>query len=190
LVIAVAFGYVIWFRNEQSFRFAGAGLQLFGVSTVAWNLYKTLKLFYGAFLSFISNWVRSAPPFPRTVAGAGALHAGDSSLNGRGYVWSNAGPDDPLETRLAALEQNQSKIHQLLYEQENSNKDRLQKIDNRITTEETTNRLEINALRDMLKITVTEGLYLSLAGVIWLAFGIVMTSAPGELACLTVRLAH
>jgi hypothetical protein len=58
--------------------------------------------------------------------------------------------------------------------------------------EQATRGLETQALRGKLEVLATGGLYLSVVGVIWIALGIMMTSAPEELAslvpCLAARL--
>jgi hypothetical protein len=113
----IAFALIVSLRPqtpEPVIRLTGLVLQLLGIGTVIWGISKTRALFgHPSFSVKVKSWFERFPlrrksPVQATVAAI----LSDATLNARGYVMQGPGPNSTVETRLNALEENISSIHE------------------------------------------------------------------------------
>jgi hypothetical protein len=188
LVLAVAGVGAFWLRSEPAFRRIGLGLQLLGSATVAWNIRGTRTLFDrpGTF-ALAAQWWRRRPRFRSSVVVA--VGAGSIRISGgrpRVDIWHSADPNaaSALETRLDAAEKNLSRIRDRLDELEQETTRSLQRQVNALEQEKRDRADDYRNARDKLEAAQAGGLHISVVGVVWLVAGVIMSSIPGELACL------
>jgi len=109
---------------------------------------------------------------------------GEMKLSGSGTSRHLAGPNATLEDRVRVLESNFETVDlrtirlQEQIEQEN------QKRKEALDAERSTRTQEIDIVRKKLEATETGGLNISLMGLIWLATGLIMSTASLELSQL------
>ncbi len=109
---------------------------------------------------------------------------GEVKLSGSVTLKQIAGPNATLEDRIRVLESNLDVIDlrsiklQEQVEQENQNRKEA------LVAERNTRTQEIDIVRTRLEATETGGLNISLMGLIWLAAGLIMSTASLELSRL------
>jgi predicted RNase H-like nuclease (RuvC/YqgF family) len=97
-------------------------------------------------------------------------------------VWNNAGPHDPIETRIAALEKNLIELRNQIDRLRTDNDSRFRAQNEKFETEVTNRNKEISELRTKLEATETGGLHLSAYGTVWIFIGVIMSTLSVELA--------
>lgn len=177
---------VYYLRSEPAFRIAGGLFQLFGVGVVAWGIHETRVLFgRPSILTRSRQWFGRIPPFPRqTNVIMGGANLTLESVFGSGHlsVWNNAGPDDPAEKRITALEKNQNELRTQIDRLRSDNDKQFREQTEKFETEVTIRDKEIAELRTKLEVTETGGLHLSAYGVVWIFIGVIMSTLSPELA--------
>jgi hypothetical protein len=189
LIVLAALGIGLSFGlgSERSFRIAGLIFQLFGICTVAWGIHETRTLFgRPSIFALLRQWLRSIPRLPRTITIdiVGPLSINDGAVNPQVYVWRNAGPGDPLETRIAALENNLTEVNIRLAQQKSDNDNRFIIHKEELDVEVMHRTTETRELRTKLEVTETGGLYLSGFGVFWIFLGVILSAMSIEIAHL------
>jgi hypothetical protein len=187
LVLAIV---CAWFwpagAEENRIRYAGTALQILGIGTVWWGFEKTRKLF-GFEYTVVAfwRWLRGCPwwrgqtntvTVPLTGISGFGMSAG--SLSAR-----VATADTSLAARLAILEQNVSLMDSQHSAAISTLEAKLQDVKSAHGRTSEDHRLRIERVDRKLLIAQTGGLDLSLGGLVWLAFGVVATSIPGEIVC-------
>ena len=156
--------------SEQQIRLVGLLLQLLGISTVVVGISNTRKLF--SLPSFTTDVIRWLKSFPRIrlpkISGAGALAAGQATVEGHGTV-----TDKPLsiEDRVTRLE---AELPKRIYELK-------QEFRSHLSIESSVRITEIDSLRTKLTTAETSGHHLSLTGLLWLSIGLIMSTASNEI---------
>jgi hypothetical protein len=185
-ILAIAAVGAFWLRSEPAFRWTGLGLQLLGIATVAWNIRGTRTLFgrAGTFAG-AAQWWNQRPKFRASVAIA--VGAGSTAISGgraRLDIWYNADPDAAIEARIDAAEKNLSRLRDRLNEFEQETEKSLARQTNALEQEKQARTSDDKDIREKLEAAQVGGLHISVAGVVWLVGGVIMSTVPGELACL------
>jgi hypothetical protein len=171
--VFATFAYLWLFSwTEPHIRWAGLGLQLAGVLSVAYGVASTRKPFgHPSTIDRAMTFIREWPRYPRRITGIAASLQGVSATSAIGMVTAVATPEQTVEARLAALEQqvkdivtkaakDTAEIHGKLQEQRG------------LIEAESASRSEADAnIHHQSEMTATGGLALSLCGVLWLLVG-------------------
>ena len=188
LVLATAGLGAFWLRSEPAFRWIGLFLQLLGIATVAWNIRGTRTLFgRPSAVALAAQWLRRRPRFrpPVNVAVAGGT-LGRLSSRARVDVWSDADPHaaSALEARIDAAEKNLSRLRDRLNDLKLETELNLERQVYALEQEKRERANDDKNIRDKLETAQAGGLQISVVGVVWLVVGVIMSTIPGELACL------
>jgi hypothetical protein len=172
---------------ERRMRFVGMVFQLCGISSVAVGINDAQTRLGGEpILERVRNYFAVLFKRPQRHTGFGAIAEGRATMTGDLTVVKRA-PDPntlSIEDRIATLEA-----------ESREQKSKLEDTQRRLALEavaresgdsevRTTGERSVGELRKLLEATQTSGVTLSLAGLLWLLVGTVMTSIPGELAGL------
>ncbi len=185
-VIVLVFSLLIAFRpspSEFRLRTVGLFLQLCGIGTVAWGLGKTRKLFgKPAILLSIFNYIRRFPPFPPKPFSADVQFVSETSRAVDHIdAWLGVAPEASIEKRVSVLERNLEYVNRktIKIQEQLDSEIRLNEI--RFTQERLSREKVDKEIHQKLVLTETGGLHLSLVGIFWLSFGLILSTIPNEL---------
>ena len=183
VIIAIAAIDVFGF-TEPSIRIAGLILQLLGIGTVAWGIRETRMLFGRPdIIKLAVAWLRRFPVYGgRNISGSFNFQLPPLQMHMRGHSSVNAGPDASIEQRIDALETNLQYVQERITQTQNEADEKFRIQSDALTTEK---QLRESAIRDInakLEATETGGLHISAMGVVWLFFGVALSTVAPELA--------
>lgn len=182
LFISSLFILVIPEATEQRIRITGLILQLFGLSTVGFVIRKTRQLFgYPGFLETAIKWLRRFPIRRRVITAQGDLRVPMPDVRSSGYNWTTP-LDNSVDERLRALEVNLKTVNQRVTQLENQNYQNSTNFQHLMQSEKITRQNQDQEIRRTIKLAETGGLTISLMGLVWLTFGIIMSTIPNEIA--------
>jgi hypothetical protein len=169
---------------ERCIRIAGLVFQLAGVGTVISGISATRRVFgLPGFFAPLRTFLQRLPPWtPKTLEMTGAASLGRVSGRAHASLWMNAGPDDPVEKRITALENNLADVNARLSQLVADNNTRLNEIIDRITSGHSEANNRMNQIESTMRTASTGGIYLSMTGAFWIAIGILMSTVPSELS--------
>lgn len=184
ILFSILFLAYILKPTESHIRLTGLFLQLAGLLTILYGIVKTRELF-GLPSLFSSALIRlrafprwHIPPLKITVDAA----VGTMTASGRVSIRHKPPPDASLEDRIRSIEINfdtlDGTVIALQQQIDEAERTRAQVLDE----ERTIRRTEILAVRQKLELTETGGLDISLGGLVWLAVGLILSTASPELA--------
>lgn len=175
--------------TEPHIRWAGLGLQLAGVLSVAYGVASTRKMFgHPSMLDRAMAFVHDRPCFPKPVESSIAIAlSGLGAASSTGSATFGVAPEQTIEARLSALEQQVKGIVTKAANDTAEIRGKLREQRGMIEAE-SVSRSEGDAnLHRQLEMTATGGLDLSLCGVLWLLVGSTFGTIPAELACFVFR---
>jgi hypothetical protein len=107
-------------------------------------------------------------------------------VRARGDIWHNADPHaaSVLEGRVDAAEKNLSRLRDRLNSLELETAKDLERQVDALEQEKRERANEDKNIRDKLETAQAGGSQISVVGVVWLVAGVIMSTIPGELACL------
>lgn len=102
-------------------------------------------------------------------------------------IWDSADPKaaSAIEARVDAVEKNLSKMRDRVNELEQELMQRLQQQTDAVMQERQERAKQDKKIRDKLEVAQAGGLHISMAGVVCLAIGVIMSTIPRELAYLS-----
>lgn len=169
--------------DEPRTRIVGLALQLLGVGTVAWGIRQTRRLFdrprlARTFRGWLSRFPRSGG---RTIAVAGSATLSAVGARARGHVTENP-TNASVSARLDALEKNIAHVHERISGLQAEFDQSASEHREALEAERQARKGHDRELRERLELTETGGLHLSAIGTLWLAVGIILSTAAPELA--------
>jgi len=176
-----AVAYTVAQTLQQQITYSGTILQVLGLGTVAVGLRKSRRLFKrpGFFSRLAEVFAK-----PRT-----ANLSGDSpglSLDVASPWIKNTLPSDATtEQRLAALEHRLDQIETFARAQEKKRTEEIADLQKNLESEATERDRETSGLRELIETAVIGGLRLEQAGLVWIAVGVVMGTAPEFIEWIT-----
>lgn len=172
---------------EDTMRYAGLSLQLFGVSVVAYTLRSRGKLFDRvSVIAFAYEWIRRAPSFSTrniTLEASGTAIV-SASGTADAIVWRGPRLDQPIEDQLEAIRENLATLRGQVDAQEFRTSARLADLSNAIDAERNQRSVQVQESKRKLEEFAADSLYLEVAGLAWLVSGIVLATIPSEAATL------
>ena len=173
---------------EPRIRLTGMVLELSGLLTVALGLRETRKLF-GRQGLFTGIWsYLTTVPLPwgtgdkQVILASAAISLGGATLAGHATVLP--GPNTPVEERLSRLENEVARLSGEAFQIRQSI-DEAGRKHRQVIDEEATRREAGDAeTRKQLEEAEAGGLHLEVAGVCWIALGILLATASNEIASM------
>ncbi len=172
--------------SEPRLRIIGLLLQLCGIGTVLKGISDTRQVFGRPTLfDLLARWLQAFPKRKTDSAvGLGVSSIETASAFGRATVWlqppANAGTDDQirvLESNVEGIRNYTADLQRQIDQSNRQTKDAL-------TVEKQSREHQIDELAKRLETTETGGLYIALVGVLWVAIGLIMSTASVELSRL------
>jgi hypothetical protein len=166
-------------------RYCGLALQLAGISTVAFVLLDRRRLFnLPSSIKNLRDWLDRCPRWAAKPQTTSIKGTGGISVGGGGKVsgWIDVPPESSIEDRLIALVAN---VERLKPEQDGIAKELQEESRKRIEAIDSERRIRESAVIDIRRQLGTlgaGGLQLEWAGVSWLILGVVLATAPSEIA--------
>jgi len=172
--------------SEVQVRVSGLFLQSFGVATVAFGLHRIRKMFgrpslvtsLKAWLSRLPRWIRKA-----------VMAADTASISASGSItvesqWSIFDPDSLIEAQVGELAKNVERLKVGLIAVKKDIDSRAREQADALQREQQLRAEHDEKLQALLEAAETGGLHISFVGVIWLLFGLLLSSVPREIAQL------
>jgi len=169
--------------SEFEVRVTGLILQAFGLGTVAFGIRKT-RIFFGHqnVPQLFFEWVSRFPHWRRhAVIGAGSGMLSAATMSARGYVWSNVDPTAPIEAQIDALTKNLDRMNERINHLENDVDLRLREHSAALKQEQVAREKNDKQLHERLETAETSGLHISLIGLIWILFGLLLSTVSMEI---------
>ena len=178
LLICVSFP-----QSERVIRLTGLGLQLLGILTVAWGIFKTWQFFeLGDPLVPIKDWLKRFPLRKRTSIGSVGTAVGQSdALFARGYSSWTAPAGASIEERMEALEKNIPLIHQRITNTQGDLDTNVRALRDEIKGTNEALAREAHTLKSRVTSLGTGSLHISAIGAVWLFVGSILGTASQEL---------
>lgn len=172
--------------TEPKIRISGLVLQLCGIGTVVWGLRQTRKLFgRQGFFEHLVEWLKRFPKYePRSVSFEGNISLPKIQLTGRAHLWQGAGPEAPIEKRLAVVEANLLALDQRLVQVDHRLDAEARNIKSELHQERVLREKEDDETKRKIELSQTGGLSISVMGLVWLLLGVALSTASTEIAKL------
>lgn len=186
LGIPLAFFLLVYFAGptEPLLRIGGVFFELLGLLTVAMGLRDTRNFF--GLPSLVERASGALKAFPKLrqkeILGASVGSVGMSGAAGEMVAWHNPPTDDQsVEARLKAAEQNLINVSNRLSDTRRLVNVEIAERKQALQSEAVARGAADLQIREQLKMAHTGGLDLSATGALWLAIGLVLSTAPGEI---------
>lgn len=182
IVLGVALVLAFWPPlSEQRMLIAGWLLQIAGLGTVAQGIRQVRKQFgQGTLLEAVKKWWGRRDGVVHLAAGG--LVAGSATVTGAGLV--SRRPAETLEERVTYLERDLAQLASRVEAGVSDLRKELTASKDAIAFEARQREKETSELKSNMKLFATGGLYVSVMGLVWLAFGITLATIPTEILAL------
>lgn len=172
---------------DDGLRYAGLILQILGVVTVAIGLRDRRQTFQKLglprlFLQWLARFPRYAPK-PHIISAQGIASA-SAVGSAYGFGWHGVPDNATVEDRLVALQKNLDTVKQLALDAQKQAQVEAAKLDSKLEAERREREASDRALGAKLESVGAGNLHLEGAGVFWLIVGVVLGTAPNEMAAL------
>lgn len=170
--------------SEPSIRTSGYVLQILGMSFAIYGLLNIRDYFGQPPLRRLSiAWLYRFPKWKKdTVIGAMTAALTMTGFKARGEIWTNDNPEDSLEKRFDCMIKNMERIREV--QKRNSEQiDTLKENHEKHQEEQEQARVEMeNQIRSDLESLHTDDIVVMLIGLVWLIFGVSMSTMSQELS--------
>lgn len=184
LPIAIALVACLLCKSETLVRVSGWSLELLGLGSTGWGLNKTRKDFkLPTLYTLIQRWWEVRPRWRRKHAVAtasGGLSSGSARV--RGYGSTTINPDAPMEQRLAALVENVERLRRDLNDAQTDLETLSDRVTDGLQREAMARSSLAEELRTEQKSVLTDGLLISLVGLLWVGIGLTLSTMSQEIS--------
>jgi len=180
---ALLFGFYA-FRTEVAVRSAGLGLEMLGLFVALGGIIET-RTFFGlpSLPALFQHWLSERPRWRRNIVmGAMAGSVGFAGMSGHGYEWTPVRPEDSLEKKVESLIQNVERLKDDLQNTHKEFDDLSRKHAEALKGEAAAREKAATDIKNQLQGALTNGLLVSLIGLVWLIVGIIMSTMSLELS--------
>lgn len=188
LIVAIVFTTMSVAKTlDDGIRFAGMILQILGVVTVAIGLRDKRQTFERpGLIQIFRTWVSRFPrytPKPQVISVQGVASA-SAVGSAYGLGWHGLPKDATVDNRFAILEKNLDIVKRLALDTQKQAQEEQAKAASRLEEERCERETADRALSAKLENFGIGNLHLEVAGVFWLIVGIVLGTAPSEMAAI------
>jgi hypothetical protein len=165
--------------SERSVRIAGWALEVLGMATVAWGIHTTRKQFGEAsFTAMVRDWWKRRHP-PGAISGSAHMTLGGAAeANFAGAI--TVGPRT-VEERLARIERDLHLLTRRIDTVANDIRNEKQERRDAIATETHIREQKDAEIQSKMQLFATGGIYVSTMGLVWLVFGLTLSTVPNEI---------
>jgi hypothetical protein len=177
----------VMFNGEVVVRVSGVMLELLGVGITAFGLETTRKNFgKPALLTLVKRWWALRPkwPQPRVAYVSSSTAGGAATGSVRVWAWTTINPRDPIETQIAALNENAERMRRDLIAIDAKQTQLGNRVDQRFQEVFQAHAQTESSLRQKLESALTDGLMISFIGLIWVVLGVLVATMSPEISCL------
>jgi hypothetical protein len=171
-------------KAEDVLRWSGLVLQLLGIGVVAYTLRARSKLFdRGSVVSLATAWLKRAPRFRPpsiTLTGIGTAYA-TSEACGVGGVVTDPQLDKPIEAQLEVIRKQVDAIEQQFAAFTSQTNNLGGQLQAQLDAEQSERSRQHAKMKKTIGSLATDSLHLEVAGVLWLAVGMVLSTIPREI---------
>jgi len=174
-------------KLDDRIRYCGMILELLGVFTVVAGLREKRRLFKRPnILEHLRQWLGRRPRWGARTQTVIVTGTGNLSVVGGAKISVRQGvaPDATLETRMAAIEANLETLRSELTETAKELNDKIRNSTEALDSERWKRESAVSALQTQLDTFGAGGLHIEAAGLFWLVLGVVLASAPTEVASI------
>ena len=170
--------------NELRIRIMGLALQVLGITAVALGIHKTRVLFGRPALIFaVPKWLSRFPKYrPRGVTGQINITGRSPIVSFTAYQWINP-VDASLDARITALEENLKGVNEQVYRIKDLLCQEVRNREDALKLESQTREKENQEFNQKFEMSETGGLEISAMALVWLAFGLIMSTLSNEIGC-------
>jgi len=182
LILAVLTSFYTW-PNEQTIRISGYGLQLLGMVFAIRGILYIRAHFGHATLKILSiAWLQRFPKWKKhTVISVGTGRMGIMGLDARIEIWTPDNPKASLEKRLEGVLRNLDNLR----ETQRTHADQIGKLEKNHESLKKNQEKELAKIEEQvnseLETLHTNDILISLIGLVWLTFGITMSTLSNEI---------
>lgn len=172
--------------SEPAIRYTGLVLQVVGISTVIWGIYEIRGLFgYPPIRKKIKIWFRRFP-YPRRRTTVSATHTIPIvyELGADEYFIHGPGDSPTTKMRLDALDKNVQTIHDRITTLGKEIEHRIEGLGQDLRKEQDARSVQHQEVRKTIEAIGAGGVHISAMGAVWLLFGVTLSAAGPDLACV------
>jgi hypothetical protein len=170
--------------TEVQIRVIGLILQWLGIGTVAIGIHETRKLFgRPGIVKLLLEWMSHFPRWHRHIvlkAGSGSLGLSGGHVQAHG--WSTVDPSASIEARFEALTKNVERLNERLIQAQKEIDSVLSKQSEALRQEQQIRAKDDENLHKRLEAAETGGLHISFIGMLWIFFGLLLSTMSAEIA--------
>ncbi len=182
--IAIAFVACLLCKSETVVRVSGWSLELLGLGATGWGLNETRKHFkLPTLYKLIQRWWEVRPRRRRkhaVVTSSSGLSLGGSRFPA--YAWTTINPDAPMEQRFAALVENVERLRRDLNDAQTGLDTLSDRVTDGLQREAIARSSLAEELRTKQKSVSTDGLLISLVGLVWVGIGLTLSTMSREIS--------
>ena len=169
---------------EPQIRLVGLSLQCLGMSTVAIGVIKTRRYFeFSSLGEAAREWLREFPRWrKRIVSMSGLAVSAGAVVSARGDVWSRMDESDPTDKQLKALRQNVEDLRHRVSTLAKAMEKSADQVSSFMAQERTDRTEGDRALDAKYERAHTDGLGLTLVGLLWLFIGVILATLAPEIS--------
>lgn len=184
VMLALAVPLCFW-QTEPSVRISGLLLQLLGIAAAAVGIRDTRRMFgKPSFLEQVRLWLKAVPGLKPPAISISATSIIGASVSAKTHLWRGAGADPTLESRVSAVEANLKELCERANVAESALDAHVRDSEQRFREESDARKEADRQLHLKIEAASTDGLHLAAVGAVWLACGVIMSTAPNELLSL------
>ncbi len=185
VMLALILPLYCW-QTEPSVRISGLLLQLLGIAAAAVGIRDTRSMFgKPSFLEQVRLWLKAVPRLkPRTISVSATGTIGISESAKGTLIGNEADTNPTLESRISAVEVKLKKLNEHVHLVESAFEAHVRSSQDLLRKESEARTEAVRELNRKIEAASTDGLHLAAVGVVWLACGVIMSTAPSELLSL------
>ena len=186
-LLVLLFAFLLSFSSGASeihVRITGLILQWLGIGTVAIGIHETRKLFgRPGIVKLLLEWMSHFPRWHRhivSISGSGRLRV--SGGKSQAHVWSTVDPSASIEARFEALTKNVERLNERLIQAQKEIDSVFSKQSEALRQEQQMRAKDDENLHKRLEAAETGGLHISFIGMLWIFFGLLLSTMSAEIA--------
>ena len=169
--------------TEREIQLSGVALQVLGVVVAARGFLQIRRRFaLPPVRLLVRSWFSRFPAFRGRIVRASATATATGDARARAHVWSDMNDDAPQPELLRAITRNLGRLNERLARVEASCDEGRRTLSDAIGQEERARAIADSEISATLESSQTNGLWVSLAGLVWVWVGLLLSALSTEIA--------